>query len=142
MTPFPRFPHIQLRSIERIPLSKRWMCQGACAPEFFRFRHPRRAEDAHSAFHWWCLWQCAAFGLSANRWCRRPVPHPTIDLELQMCEHFRFLPEIILRTSLQFWCNCSAWYIFSGTPLKEFAFRPLFPHERCDEALWVWSPAC
>ena len=36
---------------------------------------------------------------------------------------------------------CSAWYSFSGTPLKEFAFRPLFPHERCEEALWVWSLA-
>jgi len=33
----------------------------------------------------------------------------------------------------------------AGTPLKEFAFRPLFPHERCDEALWVdrigWATA-
>ena len=25
-------------------------------------------------------------------------------------------------------------------PLKDFAFRPLFPQERCEEALWVWSP--
>jgi len=25
----------------------------------------------------------------------------------------------------------------AGTPLGEFAFRPLFPHERCKEALWV-----
>jgi len=25
----------------------------------------------------------------------------------------------------------------AGTPLKEFAFRPLFPHNRCKEALWV-----
>jgi len=33
----------------------------------------------------------------------------------------------------------------AGTALKEFAFRPLFPHERCDEALWVdrigWATA-
>eukprot|EP00435_Cladocopium_sp_Y103_P013945 s3795_g3.t1 len=33
----------------------------------------------------------------------------------------------------------------AGTPLKEFAFRPLFPHERCDAAMWVdwigWSTA-
>ena len=65
------------------------MCQGACAPEFFRFRHPRRAEDAHSAFHWWCLWQCAAFGLSATRWCRRPVLLPTIDLEVQNARAFQ-----------------------------------------------------
>ena len=35
---------------------------------------------------------------------------------------------------------CSARCIFSGAALKEFAFRPLFPHERCDEALWVWNP--
>jgi len=33
----------------------------------------------------------------------------------------------------------------AGAALKEFAFRPLFPHERCDEALWVdrigWATA-
>ena len=66
------------------------MCQGTCVPELFRFRHPRRAEDAYGAFHWWCLWQFAALGLSANRWCRRPVLHPTIDLEVQMCKYSRF----------------------------------------------------
>ena len=34
------------------------------------------------------------------------------------------------------WCICSACSV-SGTPLKEFAFRPLFPHERCEEDPWV-----
>ncbi|CAL1135035.1 unnamed protein product, partial [Cladocopium goreaui] len=33
----------------------------------------------------------------------------------------------------------------AGTALKEFAFRPLFPHERCEEAIWVdrvgWATA-
>ena len=44
--------------------------------------------------------------------------------------------DIIGSTSLHFWC-ISACCSVSGTPLKEFAFRPLFPHERCEEDPWV-----
>ena len=49
--------------------------QVATMMEVQLFRHPRWAEDAHGAFHRWCLWQRAAFRLPANRWCRLPSWH-------------------------------------------------------------------
>ena len=64
----------------------------------------------------------------------------TVDFQFQ-CGSFQAFIRFIRQGQLKLLrCICSAC-IFSGTPLKEFAFRPLFPHERCDEALWVWSPA-
>ena len=120
-------------------ISKRWIChdnQGACAPEFFCFRHPRWAEDAHGAFHWWCLRQCAAFRLPANGWCR-PFQCPVqLILRFKCASISGLSSDIIGSTSLHFWC-ISACCSVSGTPLKEFAFRPLFPHERCEEDPWV-----
>ena len=70
------------------------------ALEFSCFRHPCRAEDAHGAFHWWCLWQCAAFRLPANRWCRRQFRCATVDFKVQMREPCEVSSDIAVSTSL------------------------------------------
>ena len=64
----------------------------------------------------------------------------TVDFQFQ-CGSFQAFIRFIRQGQLKLLrCICSACSV-SGTALKEFAFRPLFPHERCEEAIWVGGSA-